>query len=181
MSEKKLAKFKEALIHFGASDLNESILKEIDLKELLLMSTEEAEPRLCFRSAWALEHILLKNPKLLEAVYKELVNNYKELNNYSSLRSYTKLIMWILSKENKNISLNTSELESILEKTFQIVELPDCPVAVRVNGFDILYRLIPYFDWVKNELKLLIEFNLEKESTAAMKSRGITLLNKLNK
>jgi hypothetical protein len=48
-----------------------------------------------------------------------------------------------------------------------------------VNGFDILYDLCPYFEGLSQELKVLIELNLEKENTPALKSRGVRILNKL--
>jgi len=179
MAKKDLELFKEALMNFGASDLNENILKDISLDQLLFWSMQENEPRLSFRSSWALEHLLLKNPQLLKSCYVQFLSNYLKLSNWSSLRSYTKLIIWILSSKNKDIKLSELHLETILEKTFQIVEHTDCPIAVKANGFDILFYLIPYFDWLSIELKLLIELSLEKENTPALKSRGANILRKI--
>ncbi|MGX1753237.1 hypothetical protein [Sphingobacterium sp. NPDC055346] len=181
MSEKTEDKFKEALMHFGASDLNKEILKVISLDQLLQWSIEDNNPRLCFRSAWAMEHILLKNPEHFNAIYKRLIINYRDLKNWSSLRSYTKLLMWMLSKSNASITLTEKEREIILAKSFAIIDLNDCPVAVKVNAFDILYRLIPSFEWVAKELKLIIELSLEKENTPALRSRGTYILNRLAK
>lgn len=181
MSEKTEDKIKEALMHFGASDLNEEIFKVVSLDQLLRWSMEEENPRLCFRSAWAMEHILLKNPEHFNAIYKRLITNYQDVKNWSSLRSYTKLLMWLISKSNTSIALTEKEKEIILEKSFAIIDINDCPVAVKVNAFDILYRLIPTYEWVANELKLIIELNLEKENTPALKSRGTYILNKLAK
>lgn len=181
MTSNKTEILKEALNHFGASDFNEDLLKEINLHNLLEWSILEKEPRLCFRSSWALEHILLKNNKHIDNIYEELVENYSQVKNWSSLRSYSKLMMWLLSKKNETIILSEYELEKILEKSFKIIEDITCPVAVKVNAYDILFGLIPYYDWLANELKLLIELDLEKENTPALRSRGIKILNKLDK
>lgn len=179
MSDQNTSHFIEALKHFGASDLNEQILKEVSLEQLLKWSKDDPDQRLCFRSSWALEHLLLKNNQLFNSTYNQLLENFKTLKNWSALRSYTKLIMWLLSKSNKTIKLSDDQREIILEKTFDILEDSDCPIAVKVNGFDILYRLIPYYDWLAKELGLLIELNLEKENTPALKSRGIYILKRL--
>ncbi|WP_313189335.1 hypothetical protein [Sphingobacterium sp.] len=181
MREKTEDKFIEALMHFGASDLNEEILQVVSLDHLLRWSMDEENPRLCFRSSWAMEHILLKNPEHFNAIYKRLITNYQNLNNWSSLRSYTKLLMWLLSKSNTSITLSEKEKEIILEKSFAIIDLNDCPVAVKVNAFDILFRLIPTYEWVAKELKLIIELHLEKENTPALKSRDTYILNRLAK
>ena len=179
MTANNIENLKEALISFGASDLNENILNDISLTELMELSVDESKPRLCFRSAWALEHILLKNTNLFSSSYKILISNYVKLNNWSSLRSYTKLVMWLVSNKNLDIQLTEEERENILEKTFQIIENSGCPVAVKVNGFDILYDLCPYFEGLSQELKVLIELNLEKENTPALKSRGTYILKRL--
>lgn len=181
MSEKTEDKFKEALMHFGASDLNEEILKVVSLDQLLQWSIEEKNPRLCFRSAWAMEHILLQNPSLFKSIYERLIINYKDLYNWSSLRSYTKLLMWMLSNSNTSITLSEKEKEMIMEKSFAIIDQSDCPVAVKVNAFDILFRLIPTYDWIGKELKLIIELSLEKENTPALRSRGTYILKRLSK
>lgn len=181
MTIKNAKTIQEALMYIGASDLNTDLLQIVSLEDLLAMNMDRENPRLAFRTAWAVEHILLKHTDLLAQVYPTMLSQYNQLENWSCLRSYTKLIMWMLGKENKRISLTESELESILDKTFSIVEDPECPVAVLVNGLDILFLLSVEMKWLRTELRMLVEFHLEKEATPALKSRGSMLLKKLTK
>ena len=165
----------------GASDLTIKLLDQYSLAELMAWSVDPQHSRLAFRAAWALEHILLDNPHLFTSLYPEILKNYSYTMNWSSLRSYTKLLMWILSDKNQAFTCTELEEEAILEKTFAVVEDRACPVAVLVNGFDILKAMIPNYPWVAQELQLLLELHLEKEPSAALKSRGHKLMKHLAK
>lgn len=171
----------EALLQYGASDFSLALLKEIPFLDLAQLSVNLDHPKVAFRAAWALEHIVLKNTYLIEEHQDLLIQNYCFSENWSVLRSYSKIMMWMTSKANQSFDLTELEEENIIEKTFQIIEDTSCPVAVLVNAFDILFQCIPNHPWLAQELKLQIELQLEKEPSAALKSRGNKLLKALSK
>lgn len=173
----------EVLLHYGASDLQpERIFKDISLEELLQLSVHASLERISFRASWALEHILLNDSPLLLQQQDTIISNYLQLDNWSSIRSYTKLLMKLLELNNTNkTTISPTASEAILEKTFAIVDNVACPVAVKVNAFDILFLQCKTYKWLANELKLQITFALEKDDSAALKSRGNRLLKKLER
>jgi|SRR5690606_15005628 len=167
------------LLSLGVRDFDLNILEEIPISKLLVFSSSASDPKVSFRASWALEHILLKNPVYLKPVLAQLISNYQKLQNWSSLRSYTKIMMIILSPKSKSLQIDSQQFEIIMEKTFQVVEDKDCPVAVKVNCFDILYYLTKKYQWIEKELSLLIQFNLEKQNSPAINSRGKILLKRI--
>lgn len=177
MADQKNINLINRLISFGVSDFSLKILEEIPLKSLLEFSLLKSDPKVAFRASWALEHVLLKNPIYFDSLYKVLILNYQQIQNWSSLRSYTKLITFVVG--NKNYAVNAKQQEIILEKTFELIEHKECPIAVKVNCFDILYHLIEKYPWIQNELILIIQFNLEKQNSPALNSRGNYILKRI--
>ena len=53
-------------------------------------------------------------------------------------------------------------------------------VAVKVYAMEMLFLLGKNIDWVRQELQLIIELNITKES-AAYKARGKKILSLINK
>ncbi len=181
MSTQKHQQQSEALLQYGASDFTLDLLKEIPFLDLAKLSVNLDHPRVAFRAAWAMEHIVLKNTFLIKDHQDLLIQNYCFSENWSVLRSYSKIMMWMCSKANQSFEITELEEENIIEKTFQIIEDSTCPVAVLVNAFDILFQCIPNHPWLAQELKLQIELQLEKEASAALKSRGNKLLKALSR
>ncbi len=171
----------EALYHYGASDFKLELLEKFPLNSLLEWSQQEENGKLAFRSAWALEHILLGNTALFDGLQTKLMEGFCQLANWSALRSYSKLLMYLSSDVEKVNLINEDQAMAIIEKCFGILENSDCPVAVKVNVMDILYAFIARYDWIKNELRLLIELELEKEATPALRSRGAKILKRILK
>ncbi|WP_164108112.1 MULTISPECIES: hypothetical protein [Sphingobacterium] len=169
----------EALYSYGASDLNEQILKTISLEELFVLCTSTTHSRTSFRAAWALEHILINNRPLLLQNKNITLCSYATVTNWSVLRSLSKLVIELTKELKKNSNFLDQEEESLLEKTFHILSNIDCPIAVRCNAYDILMALVPKHEWLANELCIQIQFDLERNSTPALSSRGMRILKKL--
>lgn len=74
--------------------------------------------------------------------------------------------------------LKPDDFDSILEATFDWLINPKTPLAVQCNAMDIVYRLSPYHDWIKEELKVVLEQKLLVKS-AALNSRTKRVLKKL--
>lgn len=180
MDDRRFSIISEALYTYGASDLNEQLLKTISLEELVFLCASTRDSRTSFRAAWALEHILIKNRDLLQQTTKKLIESYFTITNWSVLRSLTKLIIEITNESRQHShSLSEEEEEKLLAKTFNILSDIDCPIAVRCNAYDIIFALIPQHEWLANELRIQIKFDLEKNTTPALLSRGLRILKKL--
>lgn len=176
MDKTRFNTISEALYTYGASDLNLNILESISLEELIFISRSTQDQRASFRAAWTLEHILLNNNKLLHQYQEELIDLYMVSENWSTLRSVSKILIR-LTKELKFIEEHKEE--KLLEKTFQVLSDINCPIAVRCNAYDIIFALTPKYEWLTNELRIQIQFDLEKNSTPALSSRGLRVLKKL--
>lgn len=172
----------EALYSYSVSDFKEQLLATIPLEELLWLSLSPQDQRTSFRAAWALEHILMANDALLLQNKKQVLYTYYSATNWSVLRSISKLVM-VLTKELKQQShfLSAEEEENLVNKTFEILGKVECPIAVRCNAYDILLALASTQTWLVNELRIQIQFDLEKNSTPALSSRGLRILKKLER
>ena len=157
------------------ADLNDKVSIEL----LLEWSLDEQFPRLAFHSAWALEHLLKGAPSLLMQKASQVQQQYLQSTNWSVLRSYSKLMMVLTADKVWLDDLKEADREDILEKTLALVDQVDCPIAVKVNCWDILSALVSVFSWLGRELQLQIQLALEKNPSPALKSRGIRILKRL--
>lgn len=170
----------EALYAYGASDLNTDILKSVSLEELISVITSPIDPRASFRAAWATEHILIQSPQLLYKHRTEIIEAYLRSTNWSVLRSISKLVMQLTKPLQRDPSfLSEDNVERVLERTLNILSHRDCPIAVRCNAYDITFALTAKYTWLAQELRTQIQFDLEKNSTPALSSRGLRILKKL--
>ncbi|MDR2285238.1 MAG: hypothetical protein LBE37_18645 [Sphingobacterium sp.] len=180
MDKTRFNTISEALYTYGASDFNTAILTSISIDELIFISTSTEVPRAAFRAAWALEHLLLHSPPLLHQYQGQIIDLYTSSNNWSVLRSITKLTIALTKANSKDTTLLSDEQEEgLLEKTFQVLAAVDCPIAVRCNAYDILFTLTIKHEWLAQELRTQILFDLEKNKTPALSSRGQKILKKI--
>lgn len=159
----------------------DGLLDVLSYEQLFFLSLENDHPRRAFKSAWALEHLLQRpsGPFLLESYSQQVYTGYLRSTNWSVLRSFSKLMMLLLSRGDWMRKNGTEQKEALLEKTFQVVDDLDCPVALRVNCWDVLYGMTSEFDWLSMELRLRIELALENRPTPALKSRGLRILERM--
>lgn len=180
MDQQRIDKITEALYNYSASVIKEGILQYTSLEELLELSLYPIE-RTAFRAAWAAEHVLLANNNSKITFYKDaIISVYSKSNNWSVLRSYSKLVMEYLTLTDIT-QLNEIEFESILNKTFDVLENSECPIAVRCNCYDILCLLSAQHHWIVNELRNRIQLDLSINETPALISRAKKVNKKLER
>lgn len=177
MDEKKREKLIKVLLENSALDLYKTILQEYQIDSLFSLAEQLTDYRLAFRAAWTVEHIFLDQPPLLAEHREKIITLFYSSINESSLRSFSKLIIKLLGPSCQPIT--TDEEEKIIEKAFQLMEQENCPVALLVNCWEILFLLSTTVHWIQQELKLYITFYLEKNATPATRSRGFRILKKL--
>ena len=168
----------EVLLNNSASVFKDKILAHLTMDELLALISCGVE-RVEFRTAWFVEHIIMDRDKqYLSQHITPLLNIYYSTNNWSALRCITKCIMKYLSHTDTNdISENTAE--QILNKTYNILEHPECPIAIRCNCYDIIYPFVAKYEWLSHDLKLKLQLDAEMYDTPAIRSRSKALLKKL--
>jgi len=169
----------QLLLENSALDLYKHILQDHAMKDILALCHQSEDHRLAFRAAWTLEHIMLHDLSLFNRYYKEIIDLYCSTDNESSLRSISKLVMQLLKMS--SIPLTEDSYENLINATYPWVEKENCPVALLVNCWDILYLLSGRYDGLGLELQTLILFHLEKNPTPASKSRGNKILKLLKR
>jgi hypothetical protein len=177
VSKSKEAQLIQSILQNSALDIYKTILQTHSSKDIFKLAQQTYDPRLAFRASWTLEHILLEQKDLLISHQTDVITLYASSNNHSSLRSISKLVIHLLQQRDQKIT--GQYRDDILEKTFQLAEKNDCPVALLVNCWDILFLLSAAEPWLRQELKTHITFYLERHATPATKSRGLRILKKL--
>ncbi|WP_159638072.1 hypothetical protein [Sphingobacterium composti Ten et al. 2007 non Yoo et al. 2007] len=179
MQQKRINQITEALYTNSASVIKEGILQYATIEQLYELSLYPVE-RTAFRAAWCLEHVLLNGDKLALINKKDsTLQVYSNSNNWSVLRSISKIVMETL--EVVASSIDEKETELLLNKTFDILENTECPIAVRCNCYDILCLLSTNELWIIPELRQRIHFDISINETPALKSRAKRVLKKLER
>lgn len=179
MEQSKLHNLSSTLHSCSVDDFNENFLQLISLQDLIDIIFINPDYKTVFRASWALEHLLFQNKNLLLSHRNDIFKIYLQTINWSALRSITKLIIEIL--KTPSISKLSEELEGhLLDKTFQLLDDKECPIAVRCNCYDLIYLLAQKNKWVLSELKTQLYFDLEKNPTPALKSRANRIINKIS-
>ncbi len=173
--------------------LLKEISKPIGKKEVVSLATQSVNSvdeliKLClhsnyeiaFRAAWILELVAVAYPERFNEKLSEFIDVYVRLTNQSCQRHFTKILMSLTNMQARQDRLSTNDLEAIVETTFEWMIDPQTPVAVRVNCMDILFDLRDMDNWIADELRAQIEFQLQSGS-AALQSRGKRVLYKLSR
>lgn len=176
----KLDKIATALYSYSAVDFNKHFLNHISIQDLIEIIEWNKDERASFRAAWALEHILLKETYLCLQHTDDIIEIFIRATNWSVLRSISKLMIAITECKNSKIGQQGDNLGYILDKAFNLLNNTLCPIALRCNLYDIIFMISRNDDWLLMELKKQILFDLEKQASPALISRGNKLLKKLN-
>jgi len=153
--------------------------QSLNLVEELFTLCLSSSYELAFRASWVLELLDYKFPGHFNEHLDSFFSTYTKLKNQSCQRHFTKILMTMTTNHSKFDKILNINSQAIVEITFEWLVDPHTPVAVKVNCMDILYNLRRKEDWIEEELRSQIEFQLRKGS-AALHSRGNKILNKLD-
>ena len=142
-----------------------------NLKELMSFFFSN-EYRLAQRTAWVITMITAVNPKLIKPYIEQLVMqlNRKDVHN-AVIRNSVRIL--------QQLEIPKPLHGRLMNYCFELLGNPTTPVAIKAFSLTTLYNLSQVYPEIKNELKLVIEERWNHE-TAAFKSRGKTILKKLN-
>ena len=154
--------------------------QSVNLVNELIMLCLNSNYEVAFRAAWILELFAGTSPEHFDEHLNDFFATYVILRNQSGQRHFTKILMRITNMHSKLDCIPITDLEAIVATTFEWMIDLQTPVAVRVNCMDILYNLKSKDDWIEDELRAQIDFQL-RSGSAALQSRGKKLLHKLDR
>lgn len=161
------------------------VLEHIELLPFLIEMMFEVTTKRSIKAAWTLEIVCEKNLNLLIPYLDLFTNNISNLKLDSAVRPAAKVCNFIAiayTSKNENAiknSLTKKHIDLIIETGFDWM-LSKHKVATKAYTMNALYLLGKQYDWVHEELKLILQQNIPKES-AAYKARGKITLGLINK
>ncbi|WP_299528830.1 adenylosuccinate lyase [uncultured Lutibacter sp.] len=161
------------------------VLKNEELFPFLIAIVFELNDKTAIKAAWVLELVCELKLNLLLPHLSYFTKNIKHLKHDSAVRPASKICMFLAqtyaSKNNillKKI-ITKFHIDSIIEISFDWL-ISDRKVATKAYAMQTLYLLGKNYDWVHEELKLIIKQNMANESPA-YKARGRMTLDLINK
>lgn len=161
------------------------ILDNPKLLPSLIDITFEVDTKLSIKATWILELVCEKHINWLTPYLNTFTSNIGKAYFDSAVRPLSKICNFLAiaynSKTNNLIKekLSKSNIEAIIETGFDWM-ISNHKVATKAYTMNTLYIFGKNYDWVHNELKLIIEQNIMTES-AAYKARGKMTLALINK
>ncbi len=130
------------------------------------------EYRLAQRAAWSVSWATQKKPGLIYPYIKDLIAQLSRNDVHDAvIRNSVRILQKIKVPEQFHADLMNS--------CFAFIESNTTAVAIKAFSLTTLFNLSQVYPEIKNELKLIIEERWNYE-TAAFKSRGKSILKKLN-
>ncbi len=125
------------------------------------------------RAAWPLGIIGRQHPQLIQSYLSTFVTMLGDKTKPSAVqRNITRIL--------QTAPLPETIHGELMDACFKLVEAIDTPIAIKAFSLTILGRLAKEYPDIKNEIKLLIEANLEHAS-AGVKNRAEKVLKELGK
>ena len=161
------------------------VLSDPGLFPVLLEIVFDVHNKTSIKAAWVLEFVCIKNLDWLLPHLDYFIQNIDKVKFDSAVRPISKIcnLLAISFNSKKDILFNNfltkTYIDKIIEAGFDWM-ISDYKVATKAYTMNCLYIFGKNYDWVHQELKLIIEQNMMQES-AAYKSRGKITLALINK
>lgn len=155
----------------------------VPMSELHNLCYDTDHPQLAFRAAWLLEYIAVHSPERFVLIMSAFLARLANQKNPSCQRHFTNILIRLTHPKAPvpyQRTLLSTNREQLVETVFNWFIDPRTPVAVQANCMDILLNMSGEFEWIRDELKLQIEFLL-RDGSAAIQSRGKKVLGKLSR
>lgn len=155
----------------------------VPMVELHELCYDARDPKLAFRAAWLLEYIATHHPDRFIIVASNFLTRLPTQKNPSCQRHFTNILRRLThprALRTYQDALLSTDREQLVETIFNWFIDPRTPVAVQANCMDVLFQLSHEFTWIREELKLQVEFLL-RDGSPAIQSRGKKVLEKLTR
>lgn len=153
----------------------------VPMAELHALCYDAGNPKLAFRAAWLLEYIAVHHPARFMVVAQIFLTRLPNQKNPSCQRHFTNILRRLThprAPEPYGQVIRSANREQLVETVFNWFIDPCTAVAVQANCMDVLLNMSGEFEWIRDELKLQIEFLL-RGGSPAIQSRGKKILEKL--
>jgi hypothetical protein len=160
------------------------VIENLETFPFLVELTFGDQKEIAIKSSWVLELVCLQNIDLLTPYIDYFTENIDKPSNESILRPLAKICFLIAkayySKTDHQIrsGLTEQHKNKIVEVTFDWL-INDHKVANQVFAMDTLFLFGKEFDWIPNELKLVLEKQIQCGSPG-YQVRAKRILKKLN-
>jgi hypothetical protein len=129
--------------------------------------------RLAQMASWCVSHAVDIDKSIIIPYIQNLVDVlYKSNKHDAVIRNALRILQFVEIPEYLQ--------GKVMNKCFEFIEQPLYPAAFKAYSLTVIFNLSMIYPDIKSELKTVIEILLPTES-AAFKSRGKKILNKLNK
>lgn len=147
-----------------------AVLSPKNFSELMTCFISD-EARLTQRAAWSVSWAAQKRPDMIEPHIGTLVSQLKRTDVHDAVIRNTVRIL-------QDIKILEIYHGPVMEACFDYIQDRKTPIAIKAFSLTILFNFTKAYPEIKNELRIIIEENMDYE-TAAYRSRGKKILAKI--
>ncbi|SEI53865.1 hypothetical protein SAMN04487995_1232 [Dyadobacter koreensis] len=129
--------------------------------------------RVAQRAAWSVSWAAEKQPQIVQPYVGVLISQLKRTEVHNAVIRNSLRIF-----EDLDLDIPEEFHGELMDACFQFLQDRDTAIAIKALALTILFNLSKTYPDIKNELRVIIEENIDFE-TAAYKSRGKKILAKL--
>jgi len=147
-----------------------AILTNENFKELIDCFLSD-NVRVAQRAAWSVSWAAQKQPELVHPYAGVLISQLKRTDVHNAVIRNSLRIL-------EDLDIPEEFHGEVMDACFQFLQKRDTAIAIKAFALTVLFNLSKIYPDIKNELRVIIEENMDYE-TAAYKSRGRKILAKL--
>lgn len=161
------------------------VLENTELMPYLVEIMFASDSKISIKASWVLEIVCEKNLFFIAPHLDYFIENIGNLKHDSAVRPASKICNFIAIAYNSKKDdffktiLKKNQIDKIIETGFDWM-ISNHKVATKAYSMNALFLFGKNYDWVHQELKLILQQNISKES-AAYKARGKMTLELINK
>jgi hypothetical protein len=141
---------------------------EKQFNELMACFTSD-DNKLAQRAAWSMRWAAEKRPDLIIPHVGSLVKQLNRVDVHDAvIRNSLKVLECV-------VNIPEEYHGAVLDACFGLLSDRKTPIAIKVFSMSLLFKLSNHYPEIKNELRLIVQENMELE-TAAFRSRGRKIL-----
>lgn len=144
---------------------------DVDLTDVFILMKTTDDDRLKFHIAWVFQKLFIKDNRLLEDLFVDILELFPSLHHIGQKRTLAKIIILYLEHtfKGKNIGITneyfkTYDWEPIIESLFDSLIERDIPPGLKVLcGYGLAYLSFRY-EWIKDELMYQMQSQLYSQA-----------------
>jgi len=152
------------------------IIEDVSCIKHLIDIVFDVNDEISVKAAWVLEFVAKKDLTPIFPFLNIFTKNIQKVHFGGAVRSLAKISQLLIEKNNRQAFLTETQKELFIETAFDWM-ISTHKVAIKAYS---MRNLGKETDWVHDELKIIIQANISKES-AAYKSRGRITLDQIEK